>query len=224
MNVQETQVLLSVGDNGIGMTRDVQDDVFGLFIQAKRSADRSQGGLGIGLALVKSLVELHGGSVSVYSAGPGQGSRFSVLLPRMAASVEPGPGGVPGPDALQSVARGRKVLVVDDNVDAAELLGMMLESAGHRVHIEHHSHSALDYVAAQGGAAYDACILDIGLPGMDGNELARRLRALPGMAGALMVAVTGYGRPQDREASLAAGFDHHLVKPVDIRELLALLG
>jgi len=224
MDVQETQVLLSVGDNGIGMTRDVQDDVFGLFIQAKRSADRSQGGLGIGLALVKSLVELHGGSVSVYSAGPGQGSRFSVLLPRMAASVEPGPGGVPGPDALQPVARGRKVLVVDDNVDAAELLGMMLESAGHRVHIEHHSHSALDYVAAQGGAAYDACILDIGLPGMDGNELARRLRALPGMAAALMVAVTGYGRPQDREASLAAGFDHHLVKPVDIRELLALLG
>ncbi len=224
MDVRDRQVQLCVSDNGIGMTREVQDDVFGLFIQAKRSADRSQGGLGIGLALVKSLVELHGGTVSVHSAGTGQGSRFSVCLPRVAAQVEQGGDGAAGPDALPPAAGGRRVLVVDDNVDAAELLGMMLESAGHRVHIEHHSPSALDCVGAQGEAGFDACILDIGLPGMDGNELARRLRALPGMAGALLVAVTGYGRPQDREASLAAGFDHHLVKPVDIRELLALLG
>jgi len=224
MEVEDGRVLLSVCDNGIGMTRAVQDDVFGLFVQAKRSADRSQGGLGIGLALVKSLVELHGGTVSVHSEGPGQGSRFAVCLPRMAAPVAQGAGSTPGAAALQPAASGRDVLVVDDNVDAAELLGMMLESAGHRVHIAHHAHSALDDVDAQGAAGFDACILDIGLPGMDGNALARRLRALPATAGALLVAVTGYGRPQDREASLAAGFDHHLVKPVDIRALLALLG
>ena len=224
MEVRAQQVLLAVSDNGIGILPEVQGDVFGLFVQAKRSADRSQGGLGIGLALVKSLVELHGGTVAVHSAGPGQGSRFSVCLPRMAAPVGAAGDGAAAADAVQAPAGGRSVLVVDDNVDAAELLGLMLESAGHQVNIEHHPHSALDYAAAQGEAGIEACILDIGLPGMDGNALARRLRALPATRDALLVAVTGYGRPQDREASLAAGFDHHLVKPVDIRELLALLG
>ena len=215
------RVQLHVLDNGIGMTPEVQAGVFDLFTQAERTSDRSQGGLGIGLALVKSLVELHRGSVAVHSAGPGQGSRFSVCLPRISAPVR-APEGADGRDArvLQAHGPGRHVLVVDDNVDAAELLGMMLEDAGHRVHIEHHSQSALDYAAE---AAPDVCILDIGLPVMDGNELARRLRALPGMADALLVAVTGYGRPQDREASLAAGFDQHLVKPVDIQPLLDLL-
>jgi len=224
MEVEDDAVLLCVIDNGIGMTLDVQRGVFGLFTQAERTSDRSQGGLGIGLALVKSLVELHGGSVAVHSDGPGQGSRFSVRLPRRPSQPAPdsgpadlgaGLGGAPAPRA------GRHVLVVDDNVDAAELLGMMLESAGHRVHIEHHSQAALEYARAQ---APGACILDIGLPVMDGNELARQLRRLPRMQGALLVAVTGYGRAQDREAALAAGFDRHLVKPVDIQQLLELLA
>ncbi len=223
MAVRGPQVLLSVCDNGIGMAPDVQGSVFGLFTQAKRSSDRSQGGLGIGLALVKSLVELHGGLVTVHSAGAGQGSCFSVQLPRMPMEADSGGASPDGAAALQQASGGLSVLLVDDNVDAAELLGMMLESVGHRVHIEHHPASALDYASAD-GARIDACILDIGLPGMDGNELARRLRALPGLGAARLIAVTGYGRPQDREASLAAGFDHHLVKPVDIRELLALLG
>jgi len=224
MALRAEWVALSVSDDGIGMTPEVQGSVFGLFTQAKRSADRSQGGLGIGLALVKSLVELHGGTVSVHSAGAGQGSRFGVTMPRMAAPILGEAAGAAGVETPQPPASGRRVLVVDDNVDAAELLGMMLESAGHRVHIEHHAHSALDYAGTQEAAGIEACILDIGLPGMDGNALARRLRALPGMGSALLVAVTGYGRPQDRADSLAAGFDHHLVKPVDIRTLLALLG
>jgi CheY-like chemotaxis protein len=157
--------------------------------------------------------------VSVHSDGPGQGSRFSVCLPRAAAPVA-----VAAHEAGRRQAaagRGRRVLVVDDNADAAELLGMMLEGSGHGVHIEHLSQGALDYA---GREAPEVCILDIGLPDMDGNELARRLRTLPRMGGALLVAVTGYGRPQDREAALAAGFDHHLVKPVDIQQLLDLLN
>ncbi|CAN7309000.1 PAS domain-containing protein [Massilia sp. LjRoot122] len=219
MEVDDGHVTMKVTDNGIGMTADVQRSVFDLFTQAERTSDRSQGGLGIGLALVKSLVELHRGSVSVHSDGPGQGSRFSVCLPRAAAPV---PGAPDEASRRQpAAASGRRVLVVDDNVDAAELLGMMLEGAGHSVHIEHLSQGAFDYA---GAAMPDACILDIGLPDMDGNELARRLRALPQMRGALLVAVTGYGRPQDREAALAAGFDHHLVKPVDIQQLLDLLA
>ncbi|WP_081897570.1 PAS domain-containing protein [Massilia sp. BSC265] len=223
LEVEDERVLLSVADNGIGMSPEVQRGVFDLFTQAERTSDRSQGGLGIGLALVKSLVELHRGSVAVHSDGPGQGSRFSVCLPRMAVPAQLRQDGEDkaGRHAGAPAGAGRHVLVVDDNADAAELLGMMLESAGHRVHIDHHSHSALDYARAH---APEACILDIGLPDMDGNELARRLRTLPGMAGALLVAVTGYGRPQDRDAALAAGFDQHLVKPVDIQQLLDLLA
>jgi signal transduction histidine kinase len=221
MEVKAAQVELCVMDNGIGMTPEVQRSVFGLFTQAERTSDRSQGGLGIGLALVKSLVELHGGSVAVHSDGPGQGSQFSVCLPRMQADAHAGAAAAAAAGAAPAMAAGRRVLVVDDNVDAAQLLGMMLESVGHRVHIEHHARNALDHARQTG---LDACILDIGLPGMDGNELARQLRQLPGTRQALLVAVTGYGRPQDREASLAAGFDHHLVKPVDIGQLLALLA
>ncbi|RZA32218.1 MAG: response regulator [Lysobacteraceae bacterium] len=219
METRDGRVNIDVSDDGIGMTQDVQRSVFDLFTQAERTSDRSQGGLGIGLALVRSLVELHRGSVAVHSEGPGKGSRFSVCLPRAAAPAQAGADHA-GRRHASAAGSGRQVLVVDDNVDAAELLGMMLEGAGHRVHIEHLSQGALDYA---GAAAPAVCILDIGLPDLDGYELARRLRALPGTAGALLVAVTGYGRPQDREAALAAGFDHHLVKPVDLQQLLGLL-
>ncbi|MFC0250307.1 hybrid sensor histidine kinase/response regulator [Massilia consociata] len=221
MEAGTDSVLLCVADNGIGMTPEVQAGVFDLFTQAQRTSDRTQGGLGIGLALVKSLVELHRGEVAVHSDGPGLGSRFSVRLPRMTLPGAVAAGDGTGRPALLPAAVGRRVLVVDDNVDAAELMGMMLRSAGHRVHIEHHAQRAID---AAEETRFDACILDIGLPGMDGNELARRLRALPATRGALLVAVTGYGRQQDRDASRAAGFDHHLVKPVDIAQLLALLA
>jgi PAS domain S-box-containing protein len=230
MEVDATQecapecVLLCVSDNGIGMTPEVRDAAFNLFTQAERTPDRSQGGLGIGLALVKSLVELHGGTVEARSDGLGTGSRFTVCLPRMPERrTAPAIGAAPRPahEPLPAPSRQRRVLVVDDNVDAAQLLAMVLENLGCEVLVEHDPHRALAVAAARNP---DSCILDIGLPDMDGNELARRLRAQPNTRNALLIAVTGYGRPQDREQALAAGFDHHLVKPVDVHRLVELLG
>jgi PAS domain S-box-containing protein len=220
MEVEDGRVVLCVIDNGIGMTADVRHGAFELFTQAERTPDRAQGGLGIGLALVKSIVELHGGMVTAHSDGPGQGSKFVVMLPRSATAAVRKPDGERRA-ALPEARRERSVLVVDDNVDAAQLLALLLESAGYRVAVEHTPRAALEQAPI---VRPDACILDIGLPDMDGNELARRLRALPGMEDVQLIALTGYGRPQDREQALAAGFDHHLVKPVDVHELIRLLG
>ena len=216
------RLLLRVRDEGIGMEAALTAHVFDLFTQAQRSSDRAQGGLGLGLALVKHLVELHGGTVSCASAGPGQGSRFDVALPlvqRLApsgasSSSEPDPGDDGGPAPL-------RLLVVDDNVDAAATLGMLLEACGYAVDVENDSRSALARAVA---APPQAALLDIGLPDMDGNELARRLRADPATRGIVLVAVTGYGQEQDRRAALEAGFDHHLVKPVDMEKLSAVLA
>ncbi|QJE01640.1 PAS domain S-box protein [Massilia forsythiae] len=214
------QVAIAVADNGIGMTAELCARAFDLFAQAERSSDRSSGGLGLGLALVKSLVELHQGSVTSASGGPGQGSTFTVRLPRLAAQAGQGAAAADGA-AAHGTGGGLRIMVVDDNVDAAEMLGMLLEAAGHRVVVEHGSRQAL---ARARGEAPQVCLLDIGLPDMDGNELARRLRADPRTAGAVLIAVTGYGQAHDREATLAAGFDHHLVKPVDSARLAAILG
>ncbi len=218
MAVHAHEVVLCVEDNGIGMTDEVLGSVFGLFTQAERTADRSQGGLGIGLALVKSLVELHQGTVAVASAGLGHGSKFSIHLPRLESQALPP--AAAAPDAVAALAP-RRILVVDDNVDAAQLLAMFLEANGFDVAVEHDAVRALALAEA---TAPDVCLLDIGLPGMDGNELARRLRQLPRMAGATLVAITGYGRQQDRETAFDAGFDHHFVKPVAFDDLLAVLA
>jgi len=219
MEVHAGDVVLSVADNGIGMTAEVQQNVFGLFTQAERTADRSQGGLGIGLALVKSLVELHHGTVSVESAGLGQGSRFSIHLPRLAHAAVPQQDAPAAPDV--PVPSALRIMLVDDNVDAAQLLAMFLEANGFDVIVEHDAVRALALAERE---TPDVCLLDIGLPGMDGNELARRLRQLPHMRAALLVAITGYGRQQDRDTALAAGFDHHFVKPVSFDQLLGILG
>ena len=218
MQASGEEVLLCVADNGIGIPAGLQPRIFDLFTQAERSPDRAQGGLGIGLALVRSLVELHGGSVACRSEGPGKGSTFSVRLPRTAAPARNG-----GPEAAPATpARARRrILLVDDNQDAAQMLAMYLELAGHEVLVEYDSQAALVRARA---AAPEVCVLDIGLPGIDGNELARRLRAAPGTAGALLIAATGYGREQDRRRALDAGFDHHLVKPVNAAALLALIA
>ena len=208
---------IDVLDNGIGMAPELATRAFDLFTQAERSSDRSSGGLGLGLALVKSLIELHGGEVACESAGAGQGSRFSVRLPLLHApeAAAPVPDTQPGADAALL-----RVLVVDDNVDAAVMLAMLLEASGHQVQVEH---DPLEALAATLANPPQVCLLDIGLPGIDGLELARRLRARPGTAHALLIAITGYGQESDRQQILQAGFDHHLVKPIDIAQLYTLL-
>jgi CheY-like chemotaxis protein/anti-sigma regulatory factor (Ser/Thr protein kinase) len=221
LGVTDDQVALSVSDTGIGITPELLPKVFDLFSQAERTPDRAQGGLGLGLALVRSLVELHGGSVAVSSEGRGAGSEFTVRLPRLRerASDHPGAGGA------QAVQRDEgaplHVLLVDDNVDAAQTLAMLLESAGHVVTT---SHDPRDALLRASHDSFDACLLDIGLPGMDGFELARRLRAMETGRPALMLAITGYGQQFDRDSALTAGFDQYFVKPADPEELFALLA
>jgi len=212
------EVVVDVIDNGIGMTPETLRVAFDLFSQAERSSDRSSGGLGLGLALVKSLVGLHGGTANCASEGLGRGSTFTVRLPLLRETGRPD---APAPDQAWVPAPGLRILVVDDNEDAAATLAMLLEAMGHEVAVEHTPAAALDHAAIE---APQVCLLDIGLPGMDGNELAQRLRARPGMAGVVLVAVTGYGQESDRARSMAAGFDFHLVKPVDIDKLGQILS
>jgi PAS domain S-box-containing protein len=221
LSVDAGMLALSVEDNGIGIPADLQPHVFDLFTQADRTSDRAQGGLGIGLALVKNLTELHGGTVSCVSGGKDQGSRFTVVLPRHkvmsdAALNKQGSSSAAGQSQLPL-----RILVVDDNADAAQMLAMYLETLGHRVFVEHASLRAL---ACARRERPDVCILDIGLPDMDGKELARQLRAGPDTSGALLIALTGYGQEQDKIETRAAGFDQHLVKPVDAGKLAELLG
>ncbi|MEJ7930510.1 PAS domain S-box protein [Ramlibacter sp. AN1015] len=212
-------VEIRVADNGTGIERDLLPHVFELFTQGARSPDRVQGGLGLGLALVKSLVELHGGQVSAQSAGQGLGAAFTVTLPLLAIGhpVAPTSGDLM---SLPPAARTLRVLVVDDNKDAADTLGMLLETLDHEVHLAHDSARALEM--AENGS-FDACVLDIGLPGIDGYALARRLRAQPFGATATLIALTGYGSAGDRHRGNAAGFDHYRVKPADLGELARLL-
>jgi len=219
LEVNTDTLALSIEDNGIGMPAELQPHVFELFTQAERTADRTQGGLGIGLALVKNLAELHGGTISCFSEGKARGSRFTLRLPRHhvdnGAAAE-GPGDTRQPAPSKQPLR---VLVVDDNEDAAQMLALYVESLGHQVSIEHSSRAAIDRARLERPDVY---ILDIGLPDMDGNELARCLRQEE-TGHALLVAVTGYGQEQDRLKTTAAGFDQHLVKPVDLAKLASLL-
>ena len=218
--VRDGKFLLSVSDNGIGMEPALAARVFDLFAQAQRTPDRSSGGLGLGLALVRSLVELQGGRVTCCSAGPDTGSTFTVSLPLAQAADQIGEPDLGEVDSQQP-EQPLSVMVVDDNEDAATMLGLLLQAAGHKVSVEHRAPRALERARSE---APDVYLLDIGLPEMDGNELAQRLRAQPESADAVLIAVTGYGQEQDRRAALSAGFDHHLVKPVDSAQLRALLA
>jgi PAS domain S-box-containing protein len=219
--VLQGQLLLTVRDEGIGMERALTTQVFDLFTQAERSSDRSQGGLGLGLALVKNLVELHGGTVGCSSPGPGLGSAFEVALPMMEVGSATACTMPPAAACAASPCGKLRLLIVDDNVDAAATLGMLLDACGYEVAVENDSRAALARARSQ---APHAALLDIGLPEMDGNELARRLRADPATRGIVLVAVTGYGQEQDRRTALDAGFDHHMVKPVDMDKLAGLLA
>ncbi|MFC3460056.1 PAS domain-containing hybrid sensor histidine kinase/response regulator [Massilia haematophila] len=217
---RNTHVMVNVIDNGIGMQPDLIARVFDLFSQAEVTSDRTSGGLGLGLALVKNLVELHGGTVKAESKGLGFGSKFTVCLPHLEETAAIAPTGR-SDQPLPAQDRPLQLLVVDDNVDAALTLAMLLEAAGHTVTVEHDPRSALKRAAVK---AFDACLLDIGLPEIDGYELARRLREYPGTAASVLIAVTGYGQEQDRNQSLEAGFAHHLLKPLDAAELFSIFG
>jgi CheY-like chemotaxis protein/nitrogen-specific signal transduction histidine kinase len=214
------EAVVRVSDNGQGIPRELLPHVFDEFTQNERSLDRTQGGLGLGLSLVRRLVELHGGRIQACSEGPGRGAEFVVHLPRLALSSSDDDPGLEsgGTDSYRPALR---VLVVDDNVDSADSMALLLSLDGHEVRTAFDGSSALTEAAE---FQPRAVLLDIGLPGMDGYEVARRLRELPGLRDVLMIAITGYGQQDDRARSKAAGFDHHLVKPVDPEHLSRLLS
>ena len=215
-----SEARISVGDSGAGIAPELLPHVFEIFLQGSQKLEREHGGLGLGLAIVSSLVGLHGGRVTAESDGVGTGATFRVFLPRATAEVSAP--AVPEPEPVAAAWKAR-VLLVDDNTDAVELLAELLLQEGHDVRVAADGPSALEALA---GFVPDVAILDIGLPGMDGYELAAELRRrdLPGLR---LIALTGYGLPSDRERALEAGFDDHLVKPIDpnvLREHLARLG
>ena len=211
--------VLRVHDTGVGIAPELLPRIFDLFTQAKRSLDRSQGGLGIGLCLVQQLVDLHGGAVDVTSV-LGQGSEFTVFLPIASAAI---PAIVLDPEAVSPAGEHCRVLVVDDNHDGADILAMLVQEAGHQVQVAYDGPGALESASA---FLPDLVLLDIGLPGLDGYEVAKRIRLQPALSDVVLVALTGYGHDTDRLLSQDAGFDHHLVKPTNfdrVKEILASL-
>jgi PAS domain S-box-containing protein len=216
LDIESADAVLRVEDNGYGIVPELLPRVFDLFVQGERTLDRAQGGLGIGLTLVRRLVALHGGSVTAFSEGPGRGSIFTVKLPKITVPQTT-------PTSLtrtscESVSR--RVLIIEDNRDAREMFRMMLELAGHEV---------LEAEEGVGGLALlkkirpDVAVIDVGLPGLNGYEIARRFRQEPGANGVMLVALTGYGTPEAREQSRQAGFDHHLIKPVNAEALQEIM-
>jgi PAS domain S-box-containing protein len=218
------EVAVRVRDNGIGIAPEMQGSIFDLFVQADQGAAHAQGGLGIGLTLVRRLVEMHGGSVSVSSPGLGQGSEFVVRLPAMPGARDDIHRPAEGSAApVQAAAELRHLLVVDDNEDAAESLAVLLRLGGHEVRVAHDGPGALQAARER---PPDLVFLDIGMAGMDGYEVARRLRQEPGWGQRRLVAVTGWGQDEDRRRAQEAGFDYHLTKPADpvaLQKLLAVL-
>jgi CheY-like chemotaxis protein len=214
----EDNVLIAVRDNGIGIAPEMQARIFDLFAQADHSTARSQGGLGIGLSIVKTLVELHGGSIHAISEGPGRGSEFTVRLP-IAGPTPTASAPIQQPSANQPLP-GLKVLVVDDNQSAVHMMSRLLQKLGQDVHVADSGPAALDQVPK---FAPDIVISDVAMPGMSGYDLARHIRTLELPHRPYLVAVTGYGQESDRQAALAAGFDKHLTKPVGVGTLEQLL-
>jgi CheY-like chemotaxis protein/anti-sigma regulatory factor (Ser/Thr protein kinase) len=211
---QGETIQIRVADEGAGIEPGMIDQVFELFFQQPQSIDRSRGGLGLGLAIVRNLVEMHGGTVSVKSDGLGKGSEFTVSLPAIAQAEEPQDGAGVFHASMRTRARSRRILIVDDNADAASTLKEALEALGHVVTTASDGPAALETV---GAFQPDVALVDIGLPVMDGYDLAHRLRQLPRLSPDLkLIALTGYGLEADRLRSMSAGFLAHLVKPVDL--------
>jgi CheY-like chemotaxis protein/two-component sensor histidine kinase len=215
------QVLVRVRDTGIGIAADLLPRVFDIFTQGARSTDQGRGGLGVGLTLVRSFVQMHGGSVEAHSAGPQQGSEFVVRLPLAAGPPERATETRPAPRPIKQVLR--RILVVDDNRDQVETTAVLLRLMGDEVRTAENGPDSLQ-VAAE--FRPEVVLVDIGLPGMNGYEVAQRLREQPHLRGSLLIAQTGWGQEDDRRRSEEAGFNHHLVKPVPpetIEKLLASL-
>lgn len=217
--VEDERLVIRVKDNGVGIAPELLTRIFDLFIQADRSLDRSQGGLGIGLTMVRSLVELHSGTIEVKSQGPGTGSEFIIRLPLGAQSTSDEP--FPAPEEDVSAITPRSVLVVDDNVYSAESLAVLVKLWGHRAEVAYSGPAALELAQK---LQPQIVLLDIGLPGMDGYKVARQIRANPPLKNTLLVAMTGYGQEEDRRSSREAGFDYHLVKPLDLDALERLIS
>lgn len=216
------RVTVRIRDTGIGIAPELLPRIWDLFVQAERALDRAPGGLGIGLTVARRIVELHGGHIEAFSEGLGKGAEFVVTLPALPVTGdEEGRCEVPAEPVPQRTA---DVLLLEDQPDVAEGLAMLLEFLGHRVRIVHDGMAALDAARAD---PPDVMLVDIGLPGMDGYEVARRVRHDPDLRHLVLVALTGYGREEDKQKTKAAGFDHHLVKPVDpdvLQDLVSRLG
>jgi signal transduction histidine kinase/ActR/RegA family two-component response regulator len=213
--------VVTVSDTGIGIPADKLTSIFDMFSQVDRVLNRPHGGLGIGLHLVKRLVELHGGSVAVQSEGPGHGSQFTVRIPALPAASAADAPEAPAPIAVTPVVRARRILIVDDNIDHADSLAMLLSIERHEVHAVH---DGIEALAAADRVRPDVVLLDLGMPRLDGFDTCRRLREQPWGKSMLLVAITGWGQDADRIKSSEAGFDYHLVKPIDSRALTAIVN
>jgi CheY-like chemotaxis protein len=214
--------MLTIRDNGIGIAEHMLPRIFELFAQVDHATTRSQGGLGIGLTLAKNLVEMHNGTLHAGSKGLGQGSEFVMRLPLSEGAVEQGQRQDMDARAHQPTSRvGHRLLVVDDNQDAANSLAMLLRLRGHEVRVVYSGVAAVEIAKEY---LPSAVFLDIGMPRMDGYEVARRMRQQPGLEKVMLAALTGWGQQEDRRRTAEAGFDHHLVKPLDLDELERLLA
>jgi PAS domain S-box-containing protein len=212
------EIVVRVKDTGVGIAADLLPRIFDLFTQGDSSLDRARDGLGIGLTLSRRLAELHGGTIEAHSEGVGRGSEFVVKLPTLLETAPPA--GEPA-RAGGSAGRSLRILVVDDSEDTAETMGTLLEMAGHSIQVAHSGPAALEMAAS---FRPEAILLDIGLPGLDGYQVAQRLREDPALKGVALIAASGYGQEEDLRRSREAGIDHHLVKPIDLRELQDLLA
>ena len=217
MEEKGEEVVIRVKDSGVGIAPDLLPQIFDLFTQAQRTLDRSQGGLGIGLTVVRKVIEMHGGTTEAHSSGLGRGSEFIVRLPavRSPAQVK-----IPGAKRAQPGQTWR-VLIVDDNADSADSIAAILETSGHEVEVAYSAQKALEMAVEH---QPDIVLLDIGLPDMDGYEVAKHLRQTPELKEMRLIAITGYGQESDRQRSREAGFDEHLVKPVEWQKLEELLA
>lgn len=212
---------ISVKDSGVGIPQSMLERVFDTFEQGKQSIERKSGGLGLGLSIVRNIVLMHGGSVSARSQGPGKGSEFVVLLPMIHQVPAPSVDTAPTPSVAKASANSRRILIVDDNPDGADMLDLAMTMAGHETRTCNESPTALEVATEM---RPDVALLDIGLPVMDGYELARRIRDALGTSTPVLIALTGYGQESDRRKSREAGFDYHLVKPIDPNRLAELIG